>query len=53
MINQKSYFLCKTDEGLVSSTLLIFTCSMSIIETLEERCEICSKLTIKTPEQCQ
>ena len=29
-----------------------FTCSKSTIETLE-KCEICSKLTIKTPEQRQ
>ena len=26
-----------------------FTCSKLTIETLEQRCEICSKLTIKTP----
>ena len=33
---------------------LTFTCSKSIIETVkkcEKKCEICSKLTIKTPEQ--
>ena len=30
------------------------TCSISRIETLEKgRCEICSKLTIKTPERHQ
>ena len=28
---------------------LTFTCSKSAIETLEKRCEICSKLTIKAP----
>ena len=27
------------------------TCSKSAIETLEQRCEICSKLTIKTPKR--
>ena len=30
-----------------------FACSKSPIETLEKRCEICSKLTIKTPERRQ
>ena len=31
-----------------------FTCSKLTIETLKEGgCEICSKLTIKTPELCQ
>ena len=34
------------------TTQLIFTCSKSTTETLEKRCEICSKLTIKTPERC-
>ena len=29
---------------------LTFTCSKSTVETLKKRCEICSKLTIKTPE---
>ena len=32
---------------------LTFTCSKSTIETLEKKCEICSKLTIKTPERRQ
>ena len=32
--------------------LLIFTCSKSTIKTPEKRCEIFSKLTIKTPERC-
>ena len=32
-------------------TQLTFTCSKSVIETLEKSCEICSKLTIKTPER--
>ena len=27
------------------------TCSKLAIETLEQRCEICSKLTIKTPKR--
>ena len=31
---------------------LTFTCSKSTIETLK-KCEICSKLTIKTPERRQ
>ena len=30
-----------------------FTCSTLTIETLEQRCEICSKLTIKIPERRQ
>ena len=30
---------------------LKFTCSESTIETLEKRSEICSKITIKTPER--
>ena len=30
---------------------LTFICFMSAIETLEKKCEICSKLTLKTPEQ--
>ena len=34
-------------------TQLTFTCSNSTIETLEKSCEICSKLTIKTPERRQ
>ena len=29
---------------------LTFARSKSTMETLEKRCEICSKLTIKTPE---
>ena len=29
------------------------TCSKLIIETLEQRCEICSKLTIKPPKRRQ
>ena len=28
-----------------------FTCSKLPIETLEQRCEICSKLTIETPKR--
>ena len=32
-------------------TQVTFTFSKSTIETLEKKCEICSKLTIKTPEQ--
>ena len=35
----------------MESTELTFTCSKSIVETAEKRCEICSKLTIKTPER--
>ena len=30
-----------------------FTCSKLTRETLEQRCEICSKLTIKTPKRRQ
>ena len=30
-----------------------FTCSKLTIETLGQRCEICSKLTIKTPKRRQ
>ena len=30
-----------------------FTCSKLVIETLEQMCEICSKLTIKTPKRRQ
>ena len=30
-----------------------FTCSKLTIETLKQRCEICSKITIKTPKWCQ
>ena len=36
-----------------SSTLPAFTCSKFTIETLEQGCEICSKLTIKTPKRRQ
>ena len=35
----------------VITSLLTFTCSNSTIETVEKRCEICSKLTLKTPER--
>ena len=38
---------------LQNSFQLIFNCSNSTIETLEKRCVICSKLTIKTTERCQ
>ena len=34
-----------------SLSQLTFTCSNSTIETLEKRCEICSKLIIKTAER--
>ena len=30
-----------------------FTCSKPTIDPLKKRCEICSKLTIKTPERRQ
>ena len=33
-------------------THLTFTCSKSTIEKIKKRCEICSKLTIKTAERC-
>ena len=39
-------------QGYLQITQLRFTYSMSTIETLE-RSEICSKLTIKTPERRQ
>ena len=29
-----------------------FTCSKSIVKTLEKRCEICPKLTLDTVESC-
>ena len=35
------------------TTQLTFTYSNSTIETHKRMCEICSKLTIKTPELCQ
>ena len=35
------------------ATHITFTCSKSTIETQKKRCEICSKLTRKTPERCQ
>ena len=35
----------------VEQTQLTFTCSNSTIETLERKCEISSKLTIKTSER--
>ena len=31
----------------------VFTCSKLTIETLEKNCEICSKLTMKTPKRLQ
>ena len=34
-------------------TQLTFTCSKLTLETLEQRCEICSKLTIKPPKRRQ
>ena len=33
--------------------LALFTCSKLTIETLEQRCEICSKLIIKPPKRWQ
>ena len=36
---------------LKACSQLTFTCSKATIEILEKRCEICSKLTIKTPER--
>ena len=42
----------KTEKRLaVKRTQLTFTCSKSTIETVEKGVKICSKLTIKTPEQ--
>ena len=35
----------------VERSQLTFTCSSSTIETLERKCEICPKLTIKTSER--
>ena len=40
-------------EVVTSSQLRLFTCSKSTIETLRKKYEICSKLTIKTPERRQ
>ena len=34
----------------VSNSQPAFTCSKLTIETLEQRCKICSKLTIKPPK---
>ena len=31
----------------------VFNCSKLTMKTLEKECEICSRLTIKTPERCQ
>ena len=39
-----------TDE-INDTAQLTFTCSKATIETLEKRCEICSKLKIKIPER--
>ena len=42
----------KTEKRLaVKRTQLTFTCSKSTIEAVEKGVKICSKLTIKTPEQ--
>ena len=38
------------EKELIASTQPAFACSKLAIETLEQRCEICSKLTIKTPK---
>ena len=38
---------------MVVSSQPAFTCSKLTIETLEQRCEICSKLTIKPPKRRQ
>ena len=38
---------------MTSCSQPVFTCSKLTTETLEQRCEICSKLTIKTPKRRQ
>ena len=38
---------------LTNTSQPVFTCSKLKIETLEQRCEICSKLTIKPPKRFQ
>ena len=50
---QKKHVVWKYSSLIENNILLIFTCSKSTIETLDEKREICLKLTIKTPERCQ
>ena len=38
---------------MTSKWQMTFTCSKSKIETVGKKCEICSKLKIKTPERRQ
>ena len=40
-------------QNTAARTQLAFTCSKLTIETVEQRCEICSKLTIKLPKRRQ
>ena len=42
----------KDTKNISNSTQLTFTCSKSTIKTIKGvKCEMCSKLTIKTPER--
>ena len=38
-------------ENAMTRTYHIFTCSKPPIEALEKKDEVCSKLTVKTPER--
>ena len=49
-----SYFfdnICMYASVILSSSQLTLTCSKPKMENTRAMCEICSKLTIKTPEQ--
>ena len=50
LISSKYKSELKTESNLVP-TQAAFTCSKLAIETLGQRCEICSKLTIKPPKR--
>ena len=41
----------KTQELVINFLGIAITCSKLTIETVEQRCEICSKLTIKLPKR--
>ena len=47
----KYKIICHYDNYLLLTQPAI-TCSKLPIETLEQRCEICSKLTINPPKRC-
>ena len=46
LIFMKLVIFCKTN--FIFTNQLTLTCSKSTIETVEKKCEICLKLTIKT-----